>query len=90
MAKACGNPDCACSTGIHEGLMFGSGELSRNGYWSNPCHACARANDARQKESRASYARRLLAWGFTKRQIRRDVATADWLWLESWPFSQGV
>lgn len=90
MAKACGNPDCACSTGIHEGLTFGSGELSSNGYWSNPCHACARANDARQKESRARYAKRLLGWGFTKRQIRREIATADWLWLESWPFSQGV
>ena len=42
---ACGNPECSASTGIHddEGLTFGSGELSFNGYWEFPCSICARA-----------------------------------------------
>jgi len=48
MAKkipVCGNPDCACSTGIHDGLTFGSGELDSNGYWEFPCRVCAEAWD---------------------------------------------
>lgn len=42
MAKECGNPKCGVSTGIHEGLTFGSGELDM-GYWEHPCFICARA-----------------------------------------------
>jgi hypothetical protein len=41
MAKKCGNPECSCSTGIHGGLTFGSGELDHNGYWEYPCRECA-------------------------------------------------
>jgi hypothetical protein len=33
---------CYCSTGIHEGLTFGSGELDFYGYWEHPCSKCAR------------------------------------------------
>lgn len=38
----CGNPKCCVSTGIHDGLTFGSGELDYNGFWEKPCHVCAR------------------------------------------------
>jgi hypothetical protein len=39
---ACGNRNCACSTGICERLTFGSGELNDCGYWEFPCWTCAR------------------------------------------------
>lgn len=42
MARGCGNPDCCVSTGIHEGLTFGSGDLDEYGYWEHPCDPCAR------------------------------------------------
>lgn len=29
--------NCKCSTGIHEGLTFGSGELDYYGFWKYPC-----------------------------------------------------
>ena len=35
--RPCGNPECAVSSGIHEGLTFGSGTLDFNGFWSVPC-----------------------------------------------------
>lgn len=38
----CGNPECAISTGIHEGLTFGHGKLDDYGYWQYPCATCAR------------------------------------------------
>lgn len=38
----CGNPECCVSTGIHDGLTFGSGKLDYNGFWENPCSVCAR------------------------------------------------
>lgn len=44
-ASPCGNTRCAVSTGIHEGLTFGSGRLDRNGYWQFPCRPCAKAWD---------------------------------------------
>jgi len=34
---------CGVSTGIHDGLTFGSGKLDNNGFWSKPCCECARA-----------------------------------------------
>lgn len=34
---------CSVSTGIHDGLTFGTGKLSNNGFWSKPCYECARA-----------------------------------------------
>jgi hypothetical protein len=42
MGKACGNPKCSVSTGIHDGLTFGSGDLDPNGFWEFPCAPCAR------------------------------------------------
>lgn len=44
---ACGNPHCSVSSGIHEGLTFGSGTLDFNGFWSEPCAACARDHERR-------------------------------------------
>ncbi len=41
--RACGNPKCGVSTGIHRGLTFGSGDLDVHGFWENPCRLCARA-----------------------------------------------
>jgi hypothetical protein len=40
--RPCGNHECKVSTGIHDGLTFGSGELDENGFWSKPCGVCAR------------------------------------------------
>ena len=34
---------CSVSTGIHDCLTFGTGELSAGGFWENPCWTCARA-----------------------------------------------
>jgi hypothetical protein len=81
----CGNPECSCSTGIHEGLTFGSGELDDWGYWSKPCQVCARANDAKQKETRAKIAKELSA-RHSKRYVRTYIARSAWLWLKSWPY----
>lgn len=41
--RPCGNPDCATSTGFHEGPTFGRGMLDKFGYWEIPCVICARA-----------------------------------------------
>jgi hypothetical protein len=43
--RPCGNPDCGISTGIHEGLTFGSGKLDQWGFWENPCDTCAREHE---------------------------------------------
>lgn len=50
MAKACNNPQCSVSTGIHEGLTFGSGRLDHNGYFEFPCAPCARAYEEKHPE----------------------------------------
>lgn len=39
----CGNHQCGASSGIHDGLTFGSGELDDYGYWEFPCYTCARS-----------------------------------------------
>ncbi len=41
--RACGDPECRVSSGIHEGLTFGSGSLDDLGFWEIPCPTCARA-----------------------------------------------
>ena len=41
--RGCGRKECKVSTGIHDGLTFGSGELDEFGYWEFPCDKCARA-----------------------------------------------
>lgn len=44
------HPNCSVSTGIHEGLTFGSGELDYYGYWEIPCVICARAHEQKHPE----------------------------------------
>ena len=34
---------CSVSTGVHECLTFGTGNLDENGFWAIPCPECARA-----------------------------------------------
>lgn len=41
----CGNPKCGVSTGIHEGLTFGWGDLDGNGFWEHGCEKCARQHE---------------------------------------------
>ena len=48
--RPCGNPECAVSSGIHEGLTFGSGDLCCNGFWEKPCAICARDYERRHPE----------------------------------------
>lgn len=36
---------CHISTGIHECLTFGTGELNGNGFWEILCGDCARAHE---------------------------------------------
>lgn len=53
MAKnkpACGNRKCSVSTGIHEGLTFGSGRLDHCGFWEFPCALCAREYEKKHPE----------------------------------------
>lgn len=53
--NGCNNPDCKVSTGICEGLTFGSGELDDNGYWQIPCGKCARAWEKHHPEDGACW-----------------------------------
>ena len=80
--------ECYVSTGIHGGLTFGSGELSDYGYWSKPCLICARKNDSEQKDDRAKIGRSMNQEGCSNRQVRKYIAQAEWLWLESWPYQE--
>jgi len=56
--NACGNSECSISRGIHadydseipDGLTFGRGQLSNNGYWEIPCTPCARAHETNHPE----------------------------------------
>lgn len=36
---------CSVSTGIHDCLTFGTGELCDNGFWEDPCWECAREHE---------------------------------------------
>lgn len=60
--SACGNPKCRASSGIHDGLTFGSGLLDYMGYWEHPCSVCARAHEKAYPEDGP-------CWPFTREQI---------------------
>jgi len=76
----CGNDQCCCSTGIHEGNTYGHGRLDQFGYWQHPCRVCAAAADHRRPE--------LL------KELIRDHGPAPeddptrWSWAEqdAWPY----
>lgn len=76
----CGNPKCSCSTGIHDGLTFGSGRLNKNGYCEHPCSICAQHHDDTREERLAE----LRQMGVTDEQL----ASYDYFWAtsEAWPF----
>lgn len=84
--RGCGDKNCLCSTGIHQGLTFGKGKLDNYGYWQYPCYACARANDASQKKTRGQIAKKLTINGTGKKKVRTHIARSEWLWIKSWPF----
>ncbi len=43
--RSCESEGCSVSTGIHEGLTFGQGRLTCNGFWEFPCFTCARDHE---------------------------------------------
>ena len=54
--------NCSASTGIHEGLTFGSGKLDDWGYWEKPCTVCARWHEQKDNVPVNSY------WPFQTRE----------------------
>lgn len=41
---------CTWSTGIHEGLTVGQGDIDFNGFWEIPCYECARNHERKYPE----------------------------------------
>ena len=80
--RACGNPRCGASTGIHEGLTFGSGKLDENGYWEHPCDPCARAWDAKQEATQQRMMQELHC------DLKYLEHNYEWLFIEGWPFKK--
>ena len=74
MSKECGNPKCGVSTGIHDGLTFGSGDLNMSGFWEHPCEICARAWEKAHPEDGE-------CWPFAK-PTRAQMLTAEYFMLE--------
>lgn len=58
ISKDCKYDNCKVSTGIHDGLTFGTGDLDVYGYWEFPCSPCARAHEKNRPEDGA-------CWPFT-------------------------
>ena len=83
----CGNPRCSTSTGVHEGLTFGSGRLSPHGYWEFPCRPCAAHFDAHIEETRESLRQSMLARGELPLNIALYIVDSDWLNLKAWPLA---
>lgn len=75
----CGNSDCRCSTGVHEGLSFGSGRLDKNGFWEYPCRICSRHF---QEVERVEIIEQLRREGYSEEAI----GEMEWLQVEAWPF----
>jgi hypothetical protein len=57
---------CKVSTGVHECLTFGTGELDHCGFWERPCWECARAYEAQFPEDGP-------CWPHTDEQIQEMV-----------------
>lgn len=66
---ACGNPNCGRSSGIHDGLTFGSGKLDEFGFWEKPCGVCAREYEKRHPD--------YLAWPFKNQEDFNKVIGHD-------------
>ena len=79
-SKPCGNPRCAVSSGLDEGLTFGSGTLDFNGYWSKPCGPCARDHERRHPEDGE-------CWPYVDSDIAAiEAAAARMQRDDRWPF----
>lgn len=74
MERPCGNPECSVSTGIHEGLTFGSGHLDSWGFWSVPCQTCAREAEQRDGVEPNTY----WPWPHPVAEIVGECAAGTW------------
>lgn len=93
----CKNPKCSTSTGIHEGLTFGSGRLNRHGYWEFPCRTCA----AKYDRERPQRIRRMLSeirlgdfdwrgfdeYNFIAPQMLNYLKRHEWAFMLAWPYA---
>ena len=61
---------CQISTGIHDCLTFGTGELSPCGFWEFSCWECARAHEAQFPEDGP-------CWPHSVEQLRKLGLTDD-------------
>jgi hypothetical protein len=43
--RPAGHRKCRVSSGIHDCLTFGYGELDYHGFWEHGCYECARAHE---------------------------------------------
>lgn len=85
----CNNPECACSTGIHEGLTYGSGELDDYGYWEFPCWECARNGDILNKNTLKEEILKLIWSGKTRKEAIKELKeNNEWLFIKCWPWNQ--
>ncbi len=82
--SACGNPKCSCSTGIHEGLTFGSGKLDSLGFWEFPCRICAADWDANVPDviQKIINDSKFSSLDDAQKYIRE----AEWIQLAAWPY----
>ena len=61
---------CSASSGIHEGITFGNGELDEHGYWEKPCYVCARGWDVKfNNEFYPSGESMTPAWPFKRDEV---------------------
>jgi hypothetical protein len=86
ITKKCGNPDCTCSTGIHDGLTFGSGNLDDHGYFEKPCRICAKEHDETVNSTKEDVINDLRRIGRSQKEIEDYLKDADWLRIPAWPF----
>lgn len=88
--RPCGNPKCSTSTGIHEGLTFGSGELDDYGFWERPCSICARDWDKqRPKLKRELLFTTQVAEGMSEEEAKEFIQEKyEWLFIQGWPFAE--
>lgn len=93
---ACGNNWCRCSTGIHEGLTFGSGELDQYGFWEKPCRICAEQHDTemaagRRDELINEQVAHYRGLGHNAQEALQLVQRHhEWIYLLAWPYAQEV
>lgn len=95
----CKNPKCKCSTGIHEGLTFGSGRLDQHGYWEFPCRICAAQHDRERPQLIENLTNEIrlgdFDWrgfddyeSFIKPQIIQYLKrNHEWAFLPAWPYA---